>query len=450
MIGGIVTIALLAVSSTTDSAKAFEFPPGIIPLRSETSRFSVGYIPETDSGLHTLNTLVLKADSGDAQAQFELGTALLNGRNVRKNEPLAVLYFQRSALKNHPGAQFNLGLCYENGFGCDVSLPLAARCYQHAAPHFPQAMFNWALCLKSGIPAEPHLLFPAITQDLVKAETILHSLAGKGFIPAKRELAVLWLASETADSRYAQALTILNETANQNDPVSYRILGNLALKPPKDTESDPKKALSYFQKAAAMGDAEAMAKIGWCYEKGVGTDPDTSMAIRAYESAADGGQPIAMTALANHYLHIGGVKNVDKALSLLLLASRKGDPTAMCMLGVCSWQGIGQKIDFPAAERMFTGAAKLGNAPAQYNLAMMHLEKQTLNPDPKLAVQWLGKASEANHTDAMVRFSLCLLNGIGCSPDPEYGMLLMRKAARLGNAEALKMINTLLETTPSL
>jgi hypothetical protein len=65
-----------------------------------------------------LTDLCAKAESGDAQAQSELGEALYAGKQgVTKDAVAAVKWFRRAAEQNHPAAQSNLGGCYERGDG---------------------------------------------------------------------------------------------------------------------------------------------------------------------------------------------------------------------------------------------------------------------------------------------------------------------------------------------
>jgi len=65
-----------------------------------------------------LADLLAKVETGNAQAQNELGEALYAGkRGVAKDAVAVVQWFRRAAEQNHPAAQSNLGVCYERGDG---------------------------------------------------------------------------------------------------------------------------------------------------------------------------------------------------------------------------------------------------------------------------------------------------------------------------------------------
>ena len=65
------------------------------------------------------------ADAGDAQAQFKLGSLLLDG-SIKRAEPAAV-WFRRAAEQGTVAGQISLAVCGENG-QCDIARnPKAAR-----------------------------------------------------------------------------------------------------------------------------------------------------------------------------------------------------------------------------------------------------------------------------------------------------------------------------------
>ena len=72
--------------------------------------------------------------------------------------------------------------------------------------------------------------------------------------------------------------------ANQGDAQSQLILGRQCLQ-----RNDLTQAVSWFQKAADQGLADAQYTLGVCYEKGCGTVKDTVKAREWYKKAADQG-----------------------------------------------------------------------------------------------------------------------------------------------------------------
>ena len=54
---------------------------------------------------------------GDADAQFNYGVCLLNGRGVRQNYEEAARYFKLSADQGNADGQFAYGICLKKGLG---------------------------------------------------------------------------------------------------------------------------------------------------------------------------------------------------------------------------------------------------------------------------------------------------------------------------------------------
>ena len=64
-----------------------------------------------------IQDLIKKADSGDAEAQFDLATAYFLGNSVKEDKTEALKYFLKAAEQEVPLAMFYLGLMYRDGYG---------------------------------------------------------------------------------------------------------------------------------------------------------------------------------------------------------------------------------------------------------------------------------------------------------------------------------------------
>ena len=59
----------------------------------------------------------VKAEQGNAPAQYNLGDCYANGEGVAKDQVQAVSWWRKAAEKGHAKAQSYLGVCYEFGLG---------------------------------------------------------------------------------------------------------------------------------------------------------------------------------------------------------------------------------------------------------------------------------------------------------------------------------------------
>ena len=74
------------------------------------------------------------AMQNQAEMNYQTGMNYLEGKNgVSKNEYTAVRYLTEAANAGHAKAQFELGYCYEMGYGVDQSFYEAVSWYRKAA-----------------------------------------------------------------------------------------------------------------------------------------------------------------------------------------------------------------------------------------------------------------------------------------------------------------------------
>ncbi|MCX6907230.1 MAG: tetratricopeptide repeat protein [Verrucomicrobia bacterium] len=64
-----------------------------------------------------IHALTVKAEKGDARAQFDLGVCYDEGQGVPEDEVVAARWYRKAAEQNLDVAQFNLALCYASGEG---------------------------------------------------------------------------------------------------------------------------------------------------------------------------------------------------------------------------------------------------------------------------------------------------------------------------------------------
>ena len=65
----------------------------------------------------TITEIRLRAEQGDASAQYNLGVRYAFGRGVPQDEAEAVRWYRLSADQGNASAQYNLGVSYSNGEG---------------------------------------------------------------------------------------------------------------------------------------------------------------------------------------------------------------------------------------------------------------------------------------------------------------------------------------------
>ncbi|MEO8479427.1 MAG: serine/threonine-protein kinase [Gemmatimonadota bacterium] len=202
---------------------------------------------------------------------------------------------------------------------------------------------------------------------------------------------------------WADALPACTDAANAGDAAAMRILGGMYDRG-TGLKADPAQAFIWY-KRAAPNDAEAQFELSRMYESGSGTPQDLKANIQALRGAASKGHQQATLTLASRLENGAGMdRDYNEAALWYQRAAERGSANAM--LKLADWAGRGR------------GGAK----------------------DPTAELGWYIKAADAGARDGAWQAARMLLH-IGSNSVPQdeaRGMTLLRKAASLGNDEAVK------------
>ena len=80
--------------------------------------------------VNALDALQARAEAGQSEAQWQLGTNYEVGNGVEADVTMAAEWYRKAADQGNSKAQFSLGSCYENGMGVPLD-------YEEAAPAYP-------------------------------------------------------------------------------------------------------------------------------------------------------------------------------------------------------------------------------------------------------------------------------------------------------------------------
>lgn len=80
-----------------------------------------------------IRELTIKAEQGDAEKQFLLGSCYYDGAGVRRDPAMAVKWFRKAAGQDNADAQYWLGRCCYYGIGVEKDRPQALAWFHRAA-----------------------------------------------------------------------------------------------------------------------------------------------------------------------------------------------------------------------------------------------------------------------------------------------------------------------------
>lgn len=180
----------------------------------------------------------------------------------RGNHEEAVKYYEIAAECGHPGAQCNLGYCYQNGLGCERDMHRAVHYYKMAAEQGNgTAELNLAVCHLRGE--------GGLTYNYKKANAYLASAKKRGVAKADEIMA--------------------ENTARRRKKVGQRVYAASCAVLSRGEEGDTLLSLQFRRLAASLGNARAMSALGCHYEFGYGVAQNEETATMWYARAEAGG-----------------------------------------------------------------------------------------------------------------------------------------------------------------
>ena len=168
--------------------------------------------------------LSAKAKSGDAVAQYDLGSSYANknrkGRGKTKDDKNAVLWYTRAAEQGLATAQFDLGRMYITGSGVtrDFEQGLA---WQIKAAELGLARAQFAI-------GKRYLFGADLTRDYEQALELISKAAEQGLTGAHSQLGAMYFKGEGVPKDYVQAYKWFGIAAANDDAYANRLLSVLA------------------------------------------------------------------------------------------------------------------------------------------------------------------------------------------------------------------------------
>lgn len=406
--------------------------------------------------------VLLKAQAGDANAQYLLGRAHQLGRSVARSDAEAAKWIRKAADQGHVLAEMSLANMYFQGEGVPRDDNEGMRWMRKAADHrdaMAQFMLGYLLEQRGKASEAASWYRKAAEQGLAMAETALGFVYehGKG-VPQDDKQAVDWYR-KAADQSEANA---------QSNLGSMYYLG-------KGVKKDLAEAARWYQKSAEGGWFVGQQNLANMYVSGEGVPRDYVSAYMWYTLAASAGDETSRSMMgtvagkmkseeiaeakrrADQWSKThdasrdagGGVFITEKkasqedwdALRKLKGDAERGDPAAQSVLGEAYYRSQ----DYQNASVWFRKSAEQGYAPGQYNLGVMYLEGSGTAKDAAEALKWFLKAAEQRHLGAMNNLAALYFYGTGVPKDLLQTYMWIRIAAQFGDENSTKNLAGLKE-----
>jgi TPR repeat protein/formylglycine-generating enzyme required for sulfatase activity len=262
---------------------------------SDGTQMQSGNTKPTDQGVADLKA---RAESGDAQAQYELGYDYLNKTKESFNTSEAVMWLKKSADQGFAAAQMMLGVCYAEGIEFPVNHGEAVKWYRKSADQgFADAQVALGACYEYG---------RGVTVDHNEAVKWCRLAADKDHAVAQCGLGMFYLEGKGVSKDVEESAKWFRLSAEQGNDTAQSFLGALYLDgigvPQNDTES-----FKWYQKAAVQGVAIAQFNLSGCYATGRGVAKNLFEEVKWIRKAAEQGHAKSQLVMGSNFIDGNGV-----------------------------------------------------------------------------------------------------------------------------------------------
>jgi TPR repeat protein len=214
--------------------------------------------------------------------------------------------------------------------------------------------------------------------DMKQLQEIEHSLGAYSpadYVPIFRRIMDKAVKSVEA-SGYAQRVTELAKTE-------------------EDKKANAREIFTLLQKAAALGNVQAINDLGVAFDQGIGTNVDYAKALEWYRKGADLGNPISQHNVGIYYEQGRQVsRNLTTAMEYFRKAAEGGIYQSMRKLGYFYRDGDGVARDYTQAFAWFQKAADKGDAESISNIAWMYENGKSVERNIAKARELYQKAAD--------------------------------------------------------
>lgn len=189
-----------------------------------------------------------KAEQGDVEAQYYLGTLYERGIGTAQDFQQAAFWYEKSAEQGNVNAQFNIANCYFDGKGVSQNYQKAIYWYKKAAEQEDVvAQYNLGSCYLDGIGVEKNYKHAVYWFKLA---------AEKGFAYAQCSLGLCYKYGYGVEQNFEQCVFWYIKAAEQGDAQAQFNLGNCYYRG-EGVSQNMSEAKQWYKKAAAQGHKEA-------------------------------------------------------------------------------------------------------------------------------------------------------------------------------------------------
>ncbi len=323
----LILVQSLLPDETENSIQTTPLQHFSVDLEDKTINVAVS---KSDSAKETPSLYIEKlrreAESGNLEAQFDLGWAYELGDELKTDLRMAFHWFKTAAEGGHAQAMHKTGYMYEKGIGTASNEKRAFEWYKKAADAGEiHGERDLGYCYRYGIGVE---------EDLDLAFFWSSKAAQNGDFTSQCTLGDFFYYGVMGNTDIKKAIEWYLRAADQNDAFSQHSLGLILLN--EEEYLDPTRGVMWLEQAAEQGLALAQYDLAMLYKRGKNVQVDQNKYLNWLLCAGEQNHKEAVIELANHYfMRRREGNNLPIALHWLKLASELGDEQALARYKQC-------------------------------------------------------------------------------------------------------------------
>lgn len=307
------------------------------------------------------------AELGNVDAMYLFGNMYRKGLGVDKDVEKALFWLKKVANLSNSNAMYDIGIIYFYERGVNIDYKEGLKWLKKAANLNNNVALNYIgmLYLKGSV----------VEKNYNEAIYFFEKAKKLGNKDALNNIGYMYQYGYGVEKDIQKAVDYYKEA---NISTSLSNIAYIYLNAEIDIEPNYKKALEWFKKAADLGNANAMLKIGEIYQAGyynrIKTEyeiqQDEIESLRWFKKAADLGNADAMWHIGHKYSVGSGVKeNELEAWNWYRKAADLGNGKAMSSIALYYQYGVEPvKQDYREALKWYKKAVEHGNEASKRNV----------------------------------------------------------------------------------
>lgn len=375
---------------------------------------------------------------GDYQAIRMVGLCYCEGRGVERDYDIARKFFKEAAEKGVPSAYHCLGCMFKTGKGVEKDPIESYKNYLIAAQKGHRSsqvevadMLEDGEVIEENVSERVYWLEQAAIQGHTHSQYTLGELYFWGDEVVKDYKKSRYWSEKAAESNYSDAYfryaylcsqgyggpidydaTMLYYSKLPNNSAAIHNIGCL-YSDGRGVEKDQRKATEYFTKAAEMGESLSMTVLADRLLAGTGIAKSIEQAIQWYNKALEKGSRRAGISLGDIYYDGSHVdENIDIAIeyyeSAVKIKPKKGDKRdideyikLVVKLADIYYDGDEVEMDDFKANELYHIAAEYCNLYAYHRLGIQYYHGYGVKQDKDTAIYWFRKAASEGYSDSI-------------------------------------------------